>query len=1508
MSPAAGAWTLSVRGESMRFLLKAGDAVLVERARLEDLRPGDLAVLLEWKDSEPAYVVHRLLASVRWKGIRYALTKGDSNLWPDRPTAASSVVGRAAAAQFHGRWLAARRPSLGRAALLCLAGAPVYRALTALDRASREVLSLAWSRLPGPLRARGVQRLLLSAMTARDRAVSAAGIALQRRAAAWACGAVVPAPAAARAPRPEIGYLDEDRTWSGVVNVEGDVFVPPGVTLRVEAGADVRLAAKSRWDCTAEPRGWRLSEGGGSAGRCRLVVAGRLLVEGSPKAPARFGGSPWAGLHFVGASAGSRLAHAELAACEREAVVVTDSAQASLEDVALRDCGAGLAVRGAGAQAALARCRLERCRERGLAVVAGRLSAEDTSIDEADCGVFADGGELVVERCRISDGRLGVGVRAGEARLGDTRVARMSDAGLELDGRRQVLERFTVADCARGVRFAGESLEARALSLVGCDTGLAQRGGRVVWTGGAVEGGRLGLELAGGRLALADVALRGQSVTAARVEGSLELADARVAGCGAAIDVLGGEVRARRLEVERCPGGVGARSGVLQWVHGSLRSSGGVRLGEGARGRLEQVTLADGSGQAVDLHRARLEASDVLITGWPLVGVLAREAEGLSLRRCRVERCGVGVSARSGPLQLEEVGIEGCQDAGVDAEASQLDASELRVSGGTCGLVLRGGKARLRGLSLADCRVVGLSARDSEVEVTSLDVLRCDDGVVLDGGRARLEGVSVDGSERGALSTRRTAVELIRLSARRCGRGLSFEEGAARLGDVTLSGIAECALRSHGADLEAGRLNVRGAGSGASLHGEARLTDALFEDCRAVIDVDEGRLAWRIGGARGGARGLRLGPGAQATLEGLAIGGVEGPAVELESGSLTASGCVWTDVGSAAVRVAGPGRAFLERCRFERCAVALAAAAGTTRLRASSVSRASRVGLSFESGRHRYESVTFRGCVDRVFAAAGADVEEVVSPRLAELWAAAARRGILAAVLRTRRWPVLGRAYRLIYVLPVRIFQAACALDRRVAFLAAHRSWAAGVWQPGTSDVDLLIGARDLDGAGGPAWLSRHWRRWLRLKKPFPFLGECLTATPADWAAYARWGGLRARDLSRQLFVLSGRAPSEQPRPVSPKEALEPLGETAHAYTRLMAWALWPPSSPAVAASHAEKAARDLLRVSATPPGEPLALSRETAFDAAGSAARPYRLALSALARAAAEGRDDPRARAELCAAGLATLDGLASAAAPAWRIAAPGARPPEPPRVAAAPAAPIELARRRAWRERLAQALGPVLVAGCCDDVYRSWLVLEDEAPAGAWTAAFEALSGLPPEDRPSTLPLLVTRGVWAAWSRLAYLESPLRFLEPGTTGEDALYEAGQALPGVWQYAWNLPALAVAPAGEELSLDLSREALATLRCTWRFQTSPASGLSRGYALHYLLSRVLTLRLRLERGLSAPTFGLDLLVELHAREFPEGASALRALWHKLCAGSESPDLSAASAWCTAQLSALGQLG
>ena len=1492
----APSWTLAVRGDSMRFLLKAGDLIQVRRAPLVELRAGDLAVVLDWREGPPEYVVHRLLRRSRRGGALFAVTKGDANLLPDPPSPESAVVGVVAAARVGGVWREFGPQGRPGGLALAVLGAPVYRGLAAADRLFEAALRLGWTRLPLPRRARGV---LLGLLAWRERATAGAYERLQALGARLTCGAETTAPPVADEPRAVFGILDGDQAWSGRISVEGDVFVPPGVTLRIEPGSEIVFRADSQWDCLRECRIWK-GWPQDLEGKARLLIGGRLLAEGTDAAPISFGGAPWAGIHFVTDSWGSRLTNVRAAGSLCAAVSLHDSAQTAITSSRLSDCESGVALLGRGASAELADCVLERCIRRGLSCDGGALQARRVAVrDCGEIGVFVDGGALDLEDCELSGSPVGVAHLGGSARLTRVSVARAAKAAFELGGGEYELRGASAADCGDALSLAGGRLSLDAFSASGCGSGVSLRGGDLTWLGGSVAGGRFGLASADARARVEGVSFHDQASAACRSEGgALSLRAVRVERAALGL-ASAGPLDAEDLGFDGCARGVEASAGRLSWRGGFLRGGGGLILSPGVAARIADVSFEDGPGNPLFLEEAELSGRGLRISGWPDGGAVALRPRRLELDDCAFSASRFGLDVSGGSADLRGLGFDGCADRalGVDSGA-HVRAEGLTVRGGGDGLAARGAELDIDGYQAAGHAGAAVRADEARLALRRGSFDGGEAGVLAKRGTTRLDGCVWRGQRGPAVFQNGGTLAISDASIEGPGTGVRVVAGSLELRKSRLAGPRLRVECEGSAVLE--NVHLEGESGGVRFDGTSfGLSDVKISGA-AGVELPRGRLVWRSGLLSGA--GLSVGSGAEALLEDVDVEGVAGHGAEVSGGRLTASRCRLTDVAEAGVRVSAGGGVSLTDCSLRRLRYGVGAAGGDARLENVRITEASAVGFSAEGGRHRLERVAFHGCADRVHADGGAVVEFVENAGAGGGAAAALKRALRAVVLSTRRLPLLGTAYRSAYTVPVRAIQAWAALDGNTAALYAHRSWTRRDWDPGLSDVDLLLAARDLSGDGGRRWLERFWARFALLKGAFPFMGECLVAEREEFDGYALWGGFRARGFADSLSPLRGRPPSPRVRPASPKAALEPLGELAHAYTRLMSSALWRPEPSQAGRAAARNAALDVLRIaSADARRGPSELApREAALAAAGSSGSTWRAPLEALAAA-----ESPRARAELCAAGLSSLHEAAASALVSWPAAGDSALSRILCAAECSPAGDVELQRRRSLAEEYARACGGALVAGCADDVYRTCLVLDDGAASmEALAGVFEGLSRLLAlRGEPATLPLVLTASAWKVWSRLAYLESPARFLEPGAGSGDFLVRAGAAAPGAWQYAWGRERLTPVPAPDDLVLDLARESLAALRCGWRWQASEASPLSRGYVQHYLLGRVMGLRLLLERGVAASFFALEPLRARYAREFPERAPALESLWTHLAERDGPAPWTELYAWTDAELRA-----
>lgn len=96
------------------------------------------------------------------------------------------------------------------------------------------------------------------------------------------------------------GELTLDEDWEGEADIIGDIIVPSGVTLRIKAGTTIDFL-----------------------GEYRIIVFGRILIEGTAEQPVIFGGdtAAWGGIRLISADPGSVLRHAHIYAATAGLVV-----------------------------------------------------------------------------------------------------------------------------------------------------------------------------------------------------------------------------------------------------------------------------------------------------------------------------------------------------------------------------------------------------------------------------------------------------------------------------------------------------------------------------------------------------------------------------------------------------------------------------------------------------------------------------------------------------------------------------------------------------------------------------------------------------------------------------------------------------------------------------------------------------------------------------------------------------------------------------------------------------------------------------------------------------------------------------------------------------------------------------------------------------------------------------------------------------------------------------------
>ncbi|MBI5630186.1 MAG: right-handed parallel beta-helix repeat-containing protein [Elusimicrobia bacterium] len=1350
---------LRVRSDSMRFLIEPGDLVYYRRAGLESLSVGDVAVILHWEKGEADYLVHRLWGRFKREGVSHGLTKGDVKLSFDPSLPENSFIGKVVAVRRGRRWIR-----------LDSAKARAIGAVLSVPAAGLHQLAIKpFSRLSGA-GAAGSALALCHCLVSRlwDRHLPDLAARL------LAGEAPEGAPSEDLSAEREIfGIVEEGASWSGKVRLLGDVYVPPGVTLEILPGTEIGFAPESL--CTNHHGRYARS-----AGRCRILVAGRLKAEGEAASRIRFGGGePWGGIHFMPGSSGS-LARADVSGSEIGGVNGFGRAGLFLREVSFKRNAWGISWRG------------------------GTLSMEDGLFEDNVVGIALSLGTL-----SWKGGRL----KGGESGLELLNRSRAKLEGVRLDNGR-----------GHGATISGGCLTARGsifLSHAGAGL-LVKAGGRAELSGCVLEKNAWGLSLQ---------------------EGLAELQDCRVLDNGRAGVVLS-------------PPAEGAGSARLQWRKGELRGGGtGLELSANARAEIQDVIVDNCLRHGVAAVGGRLTARGCVFSGHGSAGVHASGSARVRLERCSLERNAFGFSLAQGRGNLEN-----CEFS---------DNTSVGIS-------LSGGRLKARGVRIRDHPVLAMSVAGGEAELA---------GCVMEGNQAAIR------ASQGRL---RLLAGIVR------GGGIGLEVAAQAHVFLKKSSFEDC--RGHGVSLlggalEARRGRFRGCG-GAGLHlaknGAARLSTCRFEKNAFGIAVEEGRaecssceilesgragislaggrarLAWSGGRVLGGEVGVEVGPGAWAQARRSRVENCRRHGALVSGGALGAENSLFLGNAESGISVEKGGALDLARCGLMGNSFGLAVEDGSSNLSRVSVCGNSRVGVSLDSGVHVLDRVAVKGNPQGLAQSPAAAVRIIGDGLFDGGFRAAARRALAHAVFKGAAFPPL----RWIFIgwarLSLRLLAFWARRRRGLKALAVHRSWTSSDWRPGTSDIDFVAVARELGEERGLEWCRGFQKSLRRWRAVFPFFGEVLVAGPEDLEAYLRWGGRRAAELGSRGRVLAGGFPRRQ-RASSSIPGPELLGEAAHAYTRLMQSCLWKRGARAgLARVQAQKAFTDAMRY-----------------------ARAARALSEPLSRAAFEAERCPRsgprpAHAALCAEALRQLhqSALSLRQGRAADSSAPGGLHSALEKMDAERL--VERGRRMRLACELRQALGASLTGGSCDDLYRSYLVLDDDSlEERDLPRLFTALRTFALErGAPGTLPIILSESLWRLWSRLPYLECPARFLEAcGEPDRDGLLlPAGAGFPGLWQYSWG-SALARRGEGAAPGLqDAAKESLAALRLTWRF-TSAGGCFSTEYVRHYLLSRVMGLKLLLQ-GEAAPFFAIDELARLYQERFP---------------GARLPDAEGVELWADKQL-------
>jgi hypothetical protein len=146
--------------------------------------------------------------------------------------------------------------------------------------------------------------------------------------------------------------------------------------------------------------------------------------------------------------------------------------------------------------------------------------------------------------------------------------------------------------------------------------------------------------------------------------------------------------------------------------------------------------------------------------------------------------------------------------------------------------------------------------------------------------------------------------------------------------------------------------------------------------------------------------------------------------------------------------------------------------------------------------------------------------------------------------------------------------------------IKVHRGYASAGWEPGVSDIDVVLKISELIPDEN-ACFTREWNRFYRVFRfLFPIMGEPIIATDREHALYYAWGDIRAFPMV---------IPSGPPSDVSEaKTALDLWTECLHAHTRLCKIAVSKNILPGpVLVRELRKCILDIARHSAVSPSRP---------------------------------------------------------------------------------------------------------------------------------------------------------------------------------------------------------------------------------------------------------------------------------------------------------------------------------
>lgn len=196
------------------------------------------------------------------------------------------------------------------------------------------------------------------------------------------------------------------------------------------------------------------------------------------------------------------------------------------------------------------------------------------------------------------------------------------------------------------------------------------------------------------------------------------------------------------------------------------------------------------------------------------------------------------------------------------------------------------------------------------------------------------------------------------------------------------------------------------------------------------------------------------------------------------------------------------------------------------------------------------------------------------------------------AVIKLNRIAVFRTCFKLYYRCARLLFSFLSRyLFPEIISLKVHRGCSTGDWEPGVSDIDVLIEIRGLTPAETARFIGRWAGFYASFKFFFPIIGETIIASRPERELYNSWGDIRS--ISAQTPAHPGS------RVIELKTALDMWTEGLHAHTRLAKMSISrTPTPAAIARRELRKSVLDIIRYSAAyrlyPPLRPILSRPET--------------------------------------------------------------------------------------------------------------------------------------------------------------------------------------------------------------------------------------------------------------------------------------------------------------------------